>query len=145
MIDLKAYWRGRDVSYSMELTEEIRANAERTVEAVNELLVRSGHSDINLLNSGWRPRAVNESTANSGAKSTHISGQAADIPDSKRNLATWCVDNLDDLEEIGLWMEDPRWTPTWVHVQIVPPNSGRRVYIPNSSPPLSPEFHVTWA
>ena len=41
-------------------------------------------------------------------------------------------------------MEDPRWTPTWLHVQTIPPKSGRVVFIPNSSPPLDPSFPVTW-
>ena len=34
-------------------------------------------------------------------------------------------------------MEDPQWTPTWVHLQIVPPGSRRRVYIPSSKPALA--------
>jgi hypothetical protein len=33
-------------------------------------------------------------------------------------------------------MEDPQWTPTWVHLQMVPPGSHRRVYCPSSKPPM---------
>ena len=47
------------------------------------------------------------------------------------------LQRIDALQEIGLWMEDPQWTPTWVHLQIVPPGSRRRVYIPSSRPPLA--------
>ena len=136
---------GRDVTNAVELTEEIRANAEKTVAVVNELLERSNFKSIDRLNSGWRPRTANEALGNASATSKHLTGQAADIPDSDRALATWCADNLDVLEEIGAWCEDFRWTPTWVHVQIVPPKSGRRIFIPSLSKPLDPDFPVTWA
>ena len=145
MITLEAYWMGRDTQYAEELTDEIRANAQATVDAANELLARAGRSDIHTVNSGWRPKTVNESTANSGSQSRHITAEAVDLPDRDRTLATWCVDNLDVLAEIGLWAEDPRWTKSWLHVQIVPPKSGKRVYIPSSAPPTDPSFPVTWA
>jgi len=48
----------------------------------------------------------------------------------------WCLKHLDVLETLGLWMEDPQWTPTWLHVQTIPPRSGHRVYIPSASPAL---------
>ena len=145
MITLDAYWKSRDKEYPDELTDEIRANAQRTVDRANALLERAGRSDIHEVNSGWRPLAVNDAPANSGKSSRHLTAEACDLPDVDRTFATWCVDNLDVLREIGLWMEDPRWTPTWVHLQIVPPKSGKLVYIPSSSPAKDPDFKVTWA
>lgn len=145
MITLEAYYKGRDKQYASELTDDIRANAERTVEKANELLTRAGRSDIDHANSGWRPQAVNDSTANAAAGSKHLSAEAIDLPDPDRTLATWCADNLDVLREIGLWMEDPRWTPDWVHVQIVPPRSKKVVFIPSTAPAKDPYFPVTWA
>ena len=136
---------GRDLTHAEELTNEIMANAQVTVERVNDLLQRANRSDIHEVRSGWRPQGINDVTANSAAHSRHLTGQAVDLPDTDRNLATWCVDNLDDLEAVGLWMEDPRWTPTWVHLQIVPPRSEKTVYIPSSKPPLDPTFEVTLA
>lgn len=144
MITLSAYYMGRDLTHAEELTEEIMAHAKITVERVNDLLARAGRSDITTVRSGWRPSGINDATQNSAAHSNHITGQACDLSDSDRTLATWCVDNLDDLEQIGLWMEDPRWTPTWLHVQIVPPKSGKLVYIPSTAKPLDPSFPVTW-
>lgn len=144
MISLDAYWKGRDKEYADELTDEIRGNAEKTVELANELLSRAGRSDIDLVDSGWRPKAVNDHTSNAASGSKHLSAEAVDLPDYKRTLATWCVDNLDVLAEIGLWMEDPRWTKTWVHVQTVPPRSGKRVFIPSTTPATDPNFPVTW-
>ena len=145
MIDAAAFYKGRDTEYASELTEEIRANSENTIAKVNELLERSGFKSIDSVDSGWRPRAVNAATSNAGAHSNHITGQACDLPDPDRAFATWCVDNLDVLGSIGLWMEDPRWTKTWVHVQTIPPKSGRRVYIPSLAAASDPTFPVTWS
>ena len=145
VITLETYFMGRDKTHGEELSDEVQSNAQITVQRTNELLARAGRSDINSVNSGWRPRGVNEATSNAAATSRHITGQAVDLPDADRTLSEWCVDNLDDLRGIGLWMEDPRWTPTWLHVQTVPPGSGKVVYIPSSKPPLDPDFPVTWA
>jgi len=145
VITLRTYWMGRDSTHAEELTDDIQRNAVLTVAKCNELLARAGRSDIDTVNSGWRPKGVNDATRNSATASRHLTAEAVDLPDADRTLATWCVDNLDALREIGLWMEDPRWTPTWVHVQIMPPRSGRTVYIPSSAPAADPDFPVTWA
>ena len=138
MITLEAYWKGRDKEYANELTDEIRANAERTVELANDLLVRAGRSDIDTPNSGWRPSSVNAATNGAARASKHITAEAVDLPDSDGLLAEWCMDNVDTLKEIGLWAEHPGWTVGWVHVQIVPPGNPPRpqvrVFIPNFSP-----------
>ena len=141
---------GRDKLYPEEVTDEVRRNAEITVERVNELLARAGRSDINSVASGFRTKAVNDATSNSAKASRHLTAEAVDLPDADRQLAEWCVDNLDVLRKIGLWLEDPRWTWSehgnhWIHLQCVPPKSGKLVYVPNSNPPLDPSFPVTWA
>lgn len=137
---------GRDALYPAELTFAVRANAEETVRRWNLLLARAGEDGVGLVEengspvaSGWRPRAVNEATSNAAAASTHIAGEALDGRDSKpeRHFARWCLQHLSVLEEIGLWIEDPRWTwrepegQPWVHGQIRPPHSGLRVYRPS--------------
>ena len=145
MIRLEDYWDGRDVAYAAELTEEIRKNAEVTVERVNRLLDRADtrlHHDVS---SGWRPASINAAANGSSKTSKHLTGQAVDIADADRFLADWCVANLEVLEELELWMEDPRWTPRWIHLQTVPPKSNRRVYIPSLAKPLDPDYPVTWA
>ena len=144
MITLADYWMGRDVEYADELTEEIRANAQITVDKVNALLERSNFVSIDSLNSGWRPRAVNEATSNAATGSKHITGQAADIPDRDRALSDWAVHSVPVLEDLGLFIEDPRWCPSWLHVQTVPPRSGKRIFIPSLKPPSDPSFPVTW-
>ena len=145
MITLGAYWKGRDTEYADELTEVIRANAQVTVDRLNALLVRAERTDIDTVNSGWRPRSVNEATSNASTSSKHLTAEAGDIPDVDRTLAHWCADHQDVLVELELWFEDFRYTPTWVHAQIVPPRSGKRIYIPSSAEPRDPTFPVTWA
>lgn len=145
MITLQNYFMGRDLTHAEELTDEIMANAAVTVERVNDLLQRAGRSDIHEVRSGWRPKAINDATSNAAGASRHLTGQAVDLADNDRSLAEWCVDNLDDLAAVGLWMEDPRWTPTWVHLQVVPPKSQKTVYVPSTAKPLDPGFPVTWA
>lgn len=146
MILADDYWMDRDKIYGGELTDQIRDNVAELLGRVNLLLswaladhVRPA-SDARTgtaVASGWRPAAINEATSNAAAKSRHLTGEAVDLRDNgTRDLARWCLKNIDALEEIGLWMEDPQWTPTWVHLQIVPPGSRRRVYCPSSKPPL---------
>lgn len=140
-ITLPDYWMGREVKYPRDLTCEIIATAQVLLERVNALLQDFADDtglDVRQVASGWRPRGVNDATANAAVASTHLTGQGIDLRDTaNRDLARWCLANLDTLEAIGLWMEDPQWTPSWVHLQIRPPGSGRRVYVPSAKPPLA--------
>lgn len=137
MITLEQYWMGRDAKYPAELTAEILHNAGVLVARVNTLL-RLTDPAPHQVASGWRPPAVNDATTNAAAHSKHRTGQAVDLVDvAPRLLARWCLSHLEDLETIGLWMEDPRWTPSWVHLQLVPPGSGKRVYVPSTAPALA--------
>ena len=149
MIDLKAFYCGRDESHRDDLTDGIRRNAADTVAKANALLERAGFAQVCSVNSGWRPRQINAATPNASATSHHLTGCAVDLPDPDRALAIWCANHLDTLAEIGLWLEDPRWTYSkdgehWVHIQTVPPRSGNRVFVPSSAPALDPNFPVTW-
>jgi len=147
MIILQDYWMGRDARYPHALTPDVIAHATLLLGRVNLLLAWALVENIrpaldattgHHVASGWRPAEINEATSNAAKASRHITGEAIDLRDNgTRDLARWCLRNLDALEEIGLWMEDPQWTPTWVHLQTVPPASRRRVYVPSSRPPLA--------
>jgi uncharacterized protein YcbK (DUF882 family) len=63
-------------------------------------------------------------------RSNHLSGKAVDISDVNCKLQKWCLENEFTLAKIGLWMEDFKYTQTWVHFQICPPKSGNRFFIP---------------
>lgn len=135
MITLQDYYMGRDVSYKKLLTNELRANATETVLRVNKLIaiaeldgvvfVKSG-----LVTSGWRPPAVNAATPTAAKKSNHIICKACDLSDSDGVIDGWSMANLNHLEDVGLWLEHPDFTPNWCHWQTIQPASGNRVFKP---------------
>lgn len=127
MITPAKFWQGRDVLFKSELTQEILGNAIEVMRRVNLLLKRAGFTDRDA-SSGWRPAAVNASTPKAASKSKHLLGLAIDVQDGDKALQQWCMANTDVLAELGLWMEHPRDTPTWCHLQSVPPRSGNRVF-----------------
>lgn len=123
--------------HEAELTDEIRANANTTVDRWNDLLAQfyAENSDVppGSIASGWRPAAVNSATPGAAAGSKHMTGTALDftIPMIVR-LFVWLLSMPEsDLAKFSLWFEDFRATPTWVHGQIVPPHSGNRFFIPD--------------
>lgn len=135
MITLEGFYMGRDATHAGELTDEVRSNAVVTVQRANELLARyiraTGDNRPRRVNSGWRPAAVN--AAIGGARrSNHTLGRAIDIADASKALKKWLMteEGQAALVGTGLWMEHPDATPSWVHLQIVPPRSGRRVFQP---------------
>jgi len=138
MIELRAYWMGRDVKFKRELTPDIRQNATETLRRVNTLLeamagdgvVPEANATGSLVNSGWRPAAVNAGVPGAAVRSKHMTGQAVDLFDPEGELDDWCMDHLGALEAVGLWLEHPSATKGWCHLQTVPPKSQRRVFYP---------------
>lgn len=142
MITIEQYFMGRDKSHAAECNTMILRNAAETVRRTNELkqimaVVEGFIFPEDEVASGWRPLSVNDATRNAAKCSPHLIAEGLDTRDPDRLFARWCLRNLHELERIGLWMEDPRWTPTWVHLQTHPPKSGKHVFIPSSKPPLA--------
>jgi hypothetical protein len=52
--------------------------------------------------------------------SPHLTGEAVDLKDKDGKLALWFMNNIHILRELGLYMEDPRYTKGWVHLQTRP-------------------------
>lgn len=135
MITRDDYFMGRDVDYAGELTDALEANAEETIGKVNRLLAMmvddgalpAAHTHVN---SGWRPKTINANTPGAAKKSNHITCQAVDLADVDGVIRYWCMQHLDVLETLGLWMEHPAATKGWCHLQTVPPRSGHRVFYP---------------
>jgi hypothetical protein len=127
-ISLDDYWMGRDKEYASSLTDAIRFNATK-----DGVLLVAGKNN-SLVNSGWRPPAVNAATPNAAARSRHMTGEACDVHDPDGALDKWCVANLPVLAKVGLWMEHPKATPGWCHLQTVPQASfaktGLRIFSP---------------
>lgn len=125
------HWNERPVEYPP--TDEMVTSATALASAVNAVLIAFGQD--RTVNSGYRPAPIN--VAAGGMRGdAHETCQAVDLDDKPRDLARWCLDNVATLVELGLYMEDPRWTPTWVHLQLRPVPSGHHVFIPSEAPPL---------
>ena len=123
MITVDQYLMNRKSGLTFELLE----NAIDTVEKVNLLLSYFGNT--RKVTSGYRPASVNASVG--GAKlSNHMTCKACDLEDLDGKLDTWCMENLDKLAEVGLWLEHPSATIGWCHLQTVAPRSGNRVFKP---------------
>lgn len=60
--------------------------------------------------------------------SRHLSGEAVDIADPDGKLYEYVSNDIELLEEAGLWCE--HGTKGWVHFQSKPPRSGLRFFKP---------------
>lgn len=75
--------------------------------------------------------------------SAHMSGLACDFADANKKLANWVLDNIDWCKDNGYYFENfgadintyeknikLDKTPSWLHIQIIPPKSGRTIFNP---------------
>lgn len=118
------YLKGREKA--SPLSEAMRLNMRTLLSRVNQL--RRHWGEPMTVTSGYRPPAIN--TGIGKKKSPHLTCEAVDIYDPDKRLASWLLDNLELLEDLGLYLEDPDYTPNWTHLQIRAPGSGKRVFIP---------------
>lgn len=134
MILLDEYLNHWKVNYSHikvpddELTPEMLADAQVTVDKVNLFLQRCGLTP--RLSSGWRPASVNRAVPGAAVYSNHTKCRAADLADPLGEVDDWALDHLMVLDELGLWLEHPAATKGWCHLQTVPPRSGKRAFYP---------------
>jgi len=136
MLLISDYWMGRDSKYRSECTGVIRANADDLLRKVNSLLALNGLKPENSpatgspITSGWRPPALNATVPGAAPRSKHMTGQAVDLYDPEGELKDWCENNLSELDRAGLWMEHASACKGWIHLQSIPPRSGRRIFYP---------------
>jgi uncharacterized protein YcbK (DUF882 family) len=128
VITLIDYWMGRDRTHTLELTPEIEDNALRLLSIINPFLTEFGQT--RAVTSGWRPPSYNQTVPGAARFSRHMTGQAIDLEDHDAGLKVWLQDYPQKLDKYGLWMEFGGATKGWVHLQSVPPKSGRRVFYP---------------
>lgn len=131
-ISVDDYLMGRDKTHPGEFSEKIRLNAEALLIRVNGLLdaLRIDEAEARKVNSGWRPPTVNAAIPNAVRRSHHTTGHAIDIADPHGRLGRLLLNNEPVLAIFGLFLEFPGATPTWVHLQDIPPKSGKRVFRP---------------
>lgn len=116
---------GRDKN--APLTEDMEGNLTMLLDALNRF--RASYGKPMIVTSGYRPPAINAAVGGA-RKSNHMLCLAADFRDTDGSLDAYCMKNIDLLEACGLWIEDPKSTPGWCHMQAVPPRSGARVFKP---------------
>lgn len=105
--------------------------------------VRSVWNKPMIVTSGLRSAADQERINPSAPKSKHLLGQACDISDPDGSLMKWVLANLQMMKDLGLYFEHFCWTHPegsgwWVHFQVVPPGSGKRIFVPSSAPNPNP-------
>ena len=140
MITLRHYFRDFERTHGLQLGTDLRANAARTVDLANRLLVLAKGAGVTLeqipgtdsiVISGWRPADYNAKVPNAKVRSLHITCEAIDLYDPDGDLDEWLLATADIvLKDLGLWLEHPAATKGWAHVQTRPPKSGRRVFYP---------------
>lgn len=129
-------------------TSEVEANLQHLYEVINiiraaygkPMVVTSGlrswdeHVDIYVRNGAIEFDSMGAIKVRRGrsfpTKSAHLSGLAVDIRDRDDHFWGWCMDEIDFLAALGVYLEDKRSTKGWTHCQLVPPKSGYRVFIP---------------
>lgn len=119
---------GRDHEYPIGW--ELAHNLVHLVTALNEF--RAVYGKPMRVSSGYRPGHYNTGYA---ATSAHLTCQACDFADPCHELAEFCLNHLNLLEDCGLYMESPSHTSapnarSWVHLTTRAPASGNRVFIP---------------
>jgi DNA-directed RNA polymerase subunit M/transcription elongation factor TFIIS len=137
IITLESYLMDRHITYKNEYTKEIEQNAKNLLDKINAFLHEIGIKERKV-NSGWRPAGINDTTQNAAKGSNHLKALAIDLEDKNGDLRTLVLKNLDKAKQYGIYFEDMRWTKGWIHMQIVPPKSGKRIYIPSTAPALDP-------
>ena len=108
--------------------KEIRENASELSRRVSVLM----QDYIKLcVSSGFRTLEANQAAG--GAKSSnHLKGLAVDIHDLGHYLLRDYEQKKEEslLVKHDLYLEHPDHTRTWTHLQITPPRSGNRVFVP---------------
>lgn len=118
MISREAYLMGREKEYlpTQQMLEDAKTLLSRVHALFADLGIELHDSDVS---SGYRPGHYN--TAVGGApKSTHVLCQAIDLKDHTRRLVNAILAAPHLLEKHGLYMEDPKHTKTWCHLDIRP-------------------------
>lgn len=108
---------------------EVATNAADLIPRVNSLLNEPDCPVAEFeLRSGYRPPAFNSAVPNASRTSKHMTGDAVDVSDNDGAIDAWLTDAI--LERHGLYREAPDATPSWCHLQQMPPRSGHRTFNP---------------
>lgn len=118
------------------------ANAEKIIAAMNQLCWFAEADGVELEDNPDTGNAIG-GQGNGGARphdatvgaplSAHKTLTALDRYDLNRQLMRWALSSgWSRLAELGIYIEHPQWTRSWLHGQITPPASHARVFVPYS-------------
>lgn len=143
MLSKQELLKGRDLQYPADYTQEISDNLDKLLVIMNQ--IRSAYGISMTVNSGWRPPSINSNTPGAAKHSKHMLGLACDIADPDGSLWAWTINNLQLMKDLGIFMEHKWWTSSdssggWVHYQLSPSNSGKRIFVPSNNPPKSKKW-----
>lgn len=96
---------------------------------VESAYITHGGSDF-IITSGLRSIADQQKINPTASKSAHLEGLACDVADLNKKIWFFCIDNLEAIIELGLYLEDKLYSPRHVHFQLRPPASGKRIFQP---------------
>jgi hypothetical protein len=118
------------VPQGVSLTERQKANVSKLLRVMNQ--IRAEYGTLMRVTSGFRTPEMEARIDPAHPRSAHTRGEAVDIldPSPENRLWNWCLDHLDLLEELGVYLESKTYCPMHVHFQTCPPSSGHRVFIP---------------
>lgn len=107
-----------DRAKSEELTYDVKSAAMLLVDKINELDRRIGLGKVSV-SSGFRPTKVNAGIPNAAKASGHTRGMAIDFSDKDGYLKEKVAKHPEILRELGLFMEHPDATATWLHLDMI--------------------------
>lgn len=114
IISIEDYFMGR---LDFHNHPEIAQNAQLLLNKI-DLLFKDCPFYITL-SSGYRSPEINAQFGGS-KQSTHMTGQGIDIKDPTGIIKKYVLNNWSKVLELGLFMEDPKHTKTWCHLQTRP-------------------------
>lgn len=131
-------WYDRSVKsgcVAEDFTPEVCYNAGKLINKINHLGFKPARFFSSCLRSRQgQIRIYKEKGITDVSKipfgSAHLTGEGVDIADPDHKLQEWLKKNELKLRVCGLYCEDFKYTPTWVHIQDRAPKSGNIFFIP---------------
>ena len=125
---------GRDKDAPLNDTQKV--NLDKLLIQINK--IRSAYGKSMTVSSGYRPASINNAVKGAAKNSSHLTCEAVDIQDLDGSLFKWVLLNIKLIEQCGLYIEDKRWTKTWVHFQTRPTKA--RIFKAYATEPPNPEL-----
>lgn len=117
------------------VSDEVLNNMRKLCEKLQQIQDSYGHQLV--CNSGYRSPEEQMKINPKAPNSWHTKGAAIDISDKDNVLWFWLNQyslgsrvDMSNIQALDVYLEDRSATPTWVHIQIYPPKSGKRIFKP---------------